>query len=139
MAQRMQNTSRHQFANCSYFLLRVVLISFWVYRVFYCNSCGVGYIIRLHFRRFKLAVSIRAPALTRNKGSVEGKQESVLEMVAKVRRTGGSHLIETGWTPDIEAQGSADQQLGTKISGAYSESPVKRAFPKFLRPARSPG
>lgn len=95
------------------------LRSFWVYRVFYCIQRRVGYIIRLHFRRFKLAVSIRAPALTRNKGSVEGKQESVLEMVAKVRRADGSHLIEAGWTPDIEAQGSADQQLGTKISGAY--------------------
>lgn len=40
-------------------------------------------------------------------------------MVAKVRREDGSHLIEAGWTPDIEAQGSADQQLGTKTSGAY--------------------
>ena len=36
-------------------------------------------------------------------------------MVAKVRRADGSHLIEAGWTPDIEAQGSADQQLGTKL------------------------
>jgi len=50
-------------------------------------------------------------------------------MVAKVRRADGSHLIEAGWTPDIEAQGSADQQLGTKISGAYSESPVSERFP----------
>lgn len=43
----------------------------------------IGDIIRLHFRRFKLAVSIRAPALARKQVGVEGKQESVLEMEAK--------------------------------------------------------
>ena len=30
-------------------------------------------------------------------------------MVAKVRRADGSHLIDAGWTPDIEAQGSTGQ------------------------------
>ena len=109
MAQRMLNPQWHCFANYSYFLFSAVLRLFWVYRVFYCFQIGFGYIIRLHFRRFKLAVSIRAPALTRNKDSVEGKQESVLEMVAKARRADGSHLIDAGWTPDIEAQGSTDQ------------------------------
>lgn len=108
MAQRMQNPHWHCYANCSYFLFSTVLRLFGSYRVFYCFQRRFGYIIRLHFRRFKLAVSIRAPALTRNKDSVEGKQESVLEMVAKARRADGSHLIDAGWTPTLSA-GFTDQ------------------------------
>jgi hypothetical protein len=60
-------------------------------------------------------------------------------MVAEARRADGSHLIDAGWTPDIEAQGSTDQAaVGYENFRSFiSESPVSERFPNSC-PARSP-